>query len=48
MNLRAGALPRAGLAGRSEWEGLRAVVVAVALLILLGSVIMVLWLPRTS
>jgi hypothetical protein len=44
----AGALLLAGLAGRFEWEELRAVVVAVALLILLGSVIMVLWLPRTS
>ena len=44
----AGALLLAGLAGRFEWEELRAVVVAVALLILVGSVIMVLWLPRTS
>lgn len=43
----AGALLLAGLGSRFEWEELRAIVVIVALLILVGSVIMVLWLPRT-
>lgn len=43
----AGALLLAGLGSRFEWEELRAIVVMVALLILVGSVIMVLWLPRT-
>jgi hypothetical protein len=43
----AGALLLAGLGSRFEWEELRAIVVIVALLILVGSVIMVMRLPRT-
>ncbi len=41
----AGALVIAGLASRFEWEELRAIVVIVALLVLLGTVVMVLRLP---
>jgi hypothetical protein len=44
----AGALLLAGLASRFEWEELRAVVVALALLILLGSVFFVIWLPMAD
>lgn len=44
----AGALLLAGLASRFEWEELRAIVVIMALLILLGTVIMVIWLPMAG
>ncbi len=45
MVILAGALVIAGLASRFEWEELRAIVVIVALLVLLGTVVMVLRLP---
>ena len=41
----AGALLLAGLAGRFEWEELRAIVVVIALLILVGTIMVVIWLP---
>ena len=44
----AGALLLAGLASRFEWEELRAIVVIMALLILLGTVIMVIILPMAD
>ena len=44
----AGALLLAGLASRFEWEELRAIVVIMALLILLGTVIMVIILPMAE
>ena len=44
----AGALLLAGLASRFEWEELRAIVVIMALLILLGTVVMVIILPMAE
>jgi len=42
----AGALLLAGLSNRLEWEELRAVIVGMALLVLLGCVAVMLWLPN--
>ena len=44
----AGALLLAGLASRFEWEELRAIVVILALLILVGTIVMVIWLPMAD